>query len=1108
VFQAGAVKGFRSDSGTRFSRKGLRLARVRTETTSQTLRGHTLGKHINQVKQPVSVLVTTLLALTGIAGFTQIANAVPTPPELCVASQEEADFTAMISGSDPDLIEIESTGDLVRWSQSYDSFRTSDVVIRASELVLDCVFPAIPVFEGTLNEEYASNANSISVIRFAGGVTASVVRDYDAGLGMFSKLNSAEVYNLQIEGLIESNESVTGALAGIASGTTVRNTTVTAMTIRVNNPQDMSGSEPVDCWTRDDGDTPGCIGGLVGLAWNTTLDTIRTSGDLQIESDDVFGNVGGIAGSFGFEESAVLNNLESSMNLNLNSTVEYDEYGVENVGGIIGYGVARDSGPGSHLVITNSVNRGLISISASDNTNRTGGLIGLAESQVSVLELSVISSHNYGSLTILVGGSSTDADVTGGLVGFSSSVEVLRSHNYGDLNITAEDEVDNTGGLVGEAVNVEILDSSNSGDIDVLGISDDADDIGGLVGNVASISVERSYNTGNISASVTRDDDVDEVGGLIGDAGYVTLVSVYNSGSITVSSEEDNNHIGGLVGYVGSNVSVSDSSNRGSIAVSSSGGDALYDYGGLIGHGTAATISDSYNSGTVSISNDSGSIEDVGGLIGDSRSTSVERSYNSGAISASVQRDSGVYNIGGLVGRESETDMGRGLVFRDNNNTGPITVDTPETASSIGGLVGLYGDSEFSHEFTRTENSGSISITAGRIENIGGLAGLTPNDYSGSLGITEVNRSLSYGEMIFNSISEVENIGGLIGQSLRVSIANSFSQVPTIEGSDNIGGLVGKSSGTLTVDRSYVSSAISSTGARGAVLGLAASTEAVNVSKFVWRYDNDNTSDNPDVELLVGDIGFGTLTSEDIVRTSSNLMRTQSTFSDIGWSFDSIWEMSGTDSWLCFPVLQWQEVVGDDSCGEGEENDDGDSTITSVSGSDSLVAKLGKSRILTLNGAGLGDIRSASIAGQSVRIDATKSGFAKIVIPRLPLLPSGMYKLSLINSAGAAIVVLDVRVVAKSHKLKGHSSTDAVTASLRKSIRKTSGAYSTATKVRCWGVVVNSTSAGDTTRALGRATNTCAFLDKEFPNLEVKATTRKGKPVPAKNNVVRIRFLK
>lgn len=1134
-----------------------------------------MGKHINQAKKPVSVLVITLLALTGIVGFTQLANAEPTPPELCVASQDEADFNAMISGSDPDLIEIETTGDLVRWSQSYDLFRTSDVVIRASELVLDCVFPAIPVFSGNLNAEYSGDASSISVIRLNAGVTSSIARDGDAGVGMFSKLDAAGVYNLQIEGLIESDESLTGALAGIASGTIVRNTTVTAMTIRVINPEGISGLYPVNCSRQEVGEADGCIGGLVGLAWNTTLDTIRTSGELLVSSDDHIANLGGVVGFFGFEESAVLKNLESNMNLDINLNYQFGN-GLDNVGGVIGYGLGRHSSD-SHLVITNSVNRGSISLSSSIDIERVGGLIGFAESELYFVDLSIFSSHNYGSISSYidplgccmdvkkVGGlvgesegdsiirdssnsglilavSTSDVDDTGGLLGYTSkTATVLRSHNYGDLDLTANEEIDQTGGLIGEASNVEIVDSSNSGDIEALGNDNDMDDVGGLVGYVNySASVARSHNSGDISASVTEDDDVDDVGGLLGDANYVTLVSVYNSGSITVESEEDNYNVGGLVGTSDRFV-VSDSSNRGPISVSSTAYE-LQNYGGLIGYvNEIANITNSHNSGAISITTTADeAVRYVGGFIGQADSLDevliIDMSTNSGALT--VVGGSDTSDIGGLVGFVSDSD----LFVLNSANTGDVTVRSEAGYSQdIGGLVGsLDGDSSAHIEVS--ENSGYIHVTAlgDYAQSIGGLVGwafsadLARSSSLGDIAVESdsvvqyvggligwiesagrISSSFASGEVALASSSTIQRLGGLVGKAYgSVDIIDSYSQVPVLEGTAVIGGLVGENIGALNVMNSYVSSAISSSNSRGAVVGD--SYGDVSTTGFVWRYDNDELSDAPDVSDLVGVFNDpATLTSYRVSATSSTLMRSGGIFTDLGWDFESIWEMSGTDSWLCFPVLQWQEVVGDESCDDGDGGGGGDpapegepSTVTSVSNSDTLAAMLGKSRVLTLEGAGLGDIRSASIAGQSLRIDASKSGFNKIVIPRLPLLPSGMYKLSLVNSAGAAIVVLDVRVVAKAHKLKGYRSTDALNAALRKAIRKTTGIYPTATKVRCWGVVVDATSAGDRIRAQDRATNTCAFLDKAYPNIEVQATTRKGKPIPAKNNVVRIRFIK
>lgn len=751
-----------------------------------------MGKHINQAKKPVSVLVTILLAFTGIVGFTQVAIAEPTPPELCVASQDEADFSAMISGSE---VEIRTTGDLVRWSLSYDAFRNSDVVIRASELVLECVFPAIPVFEGTLNEEYATDASSISVVRFAGGLTASADRASEAvlGLGMFSHLQEASIFNLEIQGQIETSQSIVGSLAGSASETLVQNTSVTDMTMRfVDLDTTYSCSE-----------SAGCIGGLIGIgADNITLDTVRTSGDIEISRPDqggVFKSVdfiGGAVGSLVSEGGAAIAVKLSDVHTDFDISITASR--ARHVGGLAGAAAYFGDLDASDSSSSGSIQIFAAEVPVSDDpgvTDRVGGLFGYLDQYGSSNGTSIISgSTNRSHITIE---DNRTIGLVGGLVGDSSSAELeaITSFNEANLQITSADEVENVGGLVGyaRASSLSIASSGNSGQLNIS--SNEVTAIGGLVGRFTDdeethvLVVLDSFNAAPLLLEATL--DVDRIGGLIG--------------SINLSADED----------------------------------------------SAATLTGNSHEGNLTISSNTRSVTGVGGLVG---AIFIERRTNSATISRS------------------------------------------------------YSAGEF-----------ALSALGSSAEQV------------------------------------VREVGGLVGRitGVNVEIQESFSQVSLIEGETNVGGLVGfldtDDNGVRThlrVSNSYASSAVSSTGLRGGLVGSVHTGEdysaVFTATGFVWRYDNDESSDAPDVAVIAGGGDLASSFTASIVRASTSQMRTQSTFTDLGWDFESIWEMSGTDEWQCFPVLQWQEVTPNSSCGEARSlsvsrttfteavANDGSITLTSV----------------------------------------------------------------------------------------------------------------------------------------------------------------------------------
>ena len=140
------------------------------------------------------------------------------------------------------------------------------------------------------------------------------------------------------------------------------------------------------------------------------------------------------------------------------------------------------------------------------------------------------------------------------------------------------------------------------------------------------------------------------VGGLVGYGGStINITNSYNSGNISGSNA------GGLVGYSSSTINITNSYNSGSVSAISS--RSYYTYaGGLVGHGYNITISNSYNSGIISAtSNESYTYTSAGGLVGYGSPT-ITDSYNSGNVSATTTDNYYAY-AGGLVGLRYEWDI-------------------------------------------------------------------------------------------------------------------------------------------------------------------------------------------------------------------------------------------------------------------------------------------------------------------------------------------------------------------------------------------------------------------------------------------------------------------
>ena len=136
--------------------------------------------------------------------------------------------------------------------------------------------------------------------------------------------------------------------------------------------------------------------------------------------------------------------------------------------------------------------------------------------------------------------------------------------------------------------------------------------IGGIIGrNQPSENFMISaINTGNIYSSVQKHDLSSCAGGLIGleaDSSYtLTIMKSRNIGDVSSSTSAEWTRAGGLVGYCGSNIAVTNSCNSGDISSSSSLGGSYYvshSYaGGLLASqsgDSSAVITNSYNVGEV-----------------------------------------------------------------------------------------------------------------------------------------------------------------------------------------------------------------------------------------------------------------------------------------------------------------------------------------------------------------------------------------------------------------------------------------------------------------------------------------------------------------------------
>ena len=212
-----------------------------------------------------------------------------------------------------------------------------------------------------------------------------------------------------------------------------------------------------------------------------------------------------------------------------------------------------------------------------------------------------------------------------------------------NLNVTCSvsGRVDgNVGGIVGENNGGTVTNCTFSGSVSGSG------NVGGIVGQNNGGSVTDCTNSGGVSGK-------GNVGGVVGD----------NSGSVTNCTNDvdfglsgSGNNFGGVVGNNSGSVTGCSNNGRISVPMTNPPSSASGNLGGVVGQnsGADARITSCYNTGDLCNDFPSGSFDgNLGGVVGNnSDNSSVTNSYNTGTIGVSnVPLVSGT--VGGVVGSNS-----------------------------------------------------------------------------------------------------------------------------------------------------------------------------------------------------------------------------------------------------------------------------------------------------------------------------------------------------------------------------------------------------------------------------------------------------------------------
>ena len=255
-------------------------------------------------------------------------------------------------------------------------------------------------------------------------------------------------------------------------------------------------------------------------------------------------------------------------------------------------------------------------------TYYVGGLVG----QLRGTGALVSDSYAAGNVAIVpTGNNPGNNGYAGGLVGtMQASTRVDRSYATGSVSSEYRGAL---GGLVG------LINGGGAGNLGAVSESfatgavagsssnnQNAFDAGGLVGHITYGSVTASYASGNVSAGTNGS----EAGGLVATLrNGSTITASFATGA--VSSAGDGVEVGGLVGEMAGNVTSTVRASYATGAVNTTGG-GTNDLGGLVGNVTATShiITASYATGGVTAT---GTGHNIGGLVGGGTAASVTASY-------------------------------------------------------------------------------------------------------------------------------------------------------------------------------------------------------------------------------------------------------------------------------------------------------------------------------------------------------------------------------------------------------------------------------------------------------------------------------------------------
>ena len=654
-------------------------------------------------------------------------------------------------------------------------------------------------------------------------------------------------------GNISENPKHGTAIGGLVGFTEDSTDTTSPLTTTFSGTSKFLGTINVTVGTTNQSSTSGaaisCIGGIVGDMGSganfASGSEVEVRGNINVTLEAA--NIGGVAGRT--SNATFIGKFNVAPNMSTENA--------ENVGGFIGKNIGTvyilaDTTDKLENTTVGALNGTEITIGGKiKGTSEVGGFIGVNNSGSTLnigSNIANAKAYKSGTLEITITASVTGShDNVGGIVGKNEGVSGQDDYAIVDI---VKGTIKQNGAIKG-ANNVGGIIGLNDGLLTTGGGAADTT-IGGV-----TLSEEQQNKIKNLSinntGSVTGTGDY--VGGVVGKLDSPSALRTEDSGKGAIAGTFTNSgnvsggkFVGGSLGYVGKNVTITAKNNVATLFVNDGQVTATgYYAGGSIGV-LVGKIEGVDNGHTVNFKN-TGTVTAtgfVGGSIG---------------VLAGPVKYAQFVNSSGNLSIAAVNAVGGSVGF--------IGVPTPLETILTGVGITLADDYvkventhfEASGELTANPDSNAISVAKDAATNkstgwggVGGAIGVIGKNVRWG---TEQNKNTYYanGNVTANGIN---NVGGIVGIILaeNVNISNMLAYNTTVKGGENVGGIVGATDGIGTVITSAYAIEGTFTGSKnvGGIIGLAKPDTDASTSYWVKGYTNAILA-GTDVKNLQQDLG-------------------------------------------------------------------------------------------------------------------------------------------------------------------------------------------------------------------------------------------------------------